>query len=215
MVSKEFVLKAQVRQKTGTKDAAKLRADGKIPVVIYGHNQPSQSIAVDLRDITEALHAERRVFDVEIDGNVEKLLLKEVQYDYLGKNFIHADLVRVNLTEKVKVSVGLAFKGTAKGAVDGGLLEEHLSGIEVECLVTNIPETLDISVRDLGIGDSIHAKDIALPDGVVLMDDPDALIIACQPPAVEAATETAEDGDEQQSPEVITERKSDDEEVQK
>ncbi|MCD4830654.1 MAG: 50S ribosomal protein L25 [Anaerohalosphaeraceae bacterium] len=214
MVSKELTLKAITRQKTGTKDSAKLRAVGNIPVAVYGHNQAPESIAVNLREFTDALHHGHRLFDVDIDGKIEKLLLKDVQYDYLGKNFIHADLIRVDLTEKVKVSLGLVLKGTAKGAVEGGLLEEHLGSIEIECLVTDIPESLEVSVRELAIGDSIHAKDIELADGVTLASDPDALIVACQPPIVEVEVEeTVEEGDEPTSPEVITEKKTDDEDA--
>ena len=171
MVSKELVLKAETRKELGSKHAAKLRLAGRIPAIIYGHKQKPEAIVFDEHDFTEGLHHGHRLFDVEFGGKTEKLLVKDVQYDYLGKKIIHADLIRVDLSEKVKVEVPLVFKGTAAGVSEGGVLEEHLDHIEVECAVTDIPESIDVSVKNLKIGDSLHVRDIVLPAGVKLVTD--------------------------------------------
>ena len=207
MMSKELVLKAQTRTERGKKMAAKLRLQGKIPAIVYGHKQEPEAITIDLHDFTEGLHHGHRLFDVEIGDKKEKLLVKDVQYDYLGKKIVHTDLIRVDLSEKVNVEVPLVFKGTPAGASEGGTLEEHLDTIEVECTVVDIPESIDVSVKGLKIGDSLHAGDIVLPEGIKLITEPDALVIACHEPVavVEPSAEDVVEGPT--SPEVITERK--------
>ncbi|MBN1788051.1 MAG: 50S ribosomal protein L25 [Sedimentisphaerales bacterium] len=210
MVAKELVLKAELRKKLGSKHSAKVRQSGKIPAVVYGHGQEPEMLSLDEHDFVEGLHHGHRLFDVQFEGKTEKLLVKDIQYDHLGKKIIHTDLIRVDLTERVEVEAPLIFKGTPAGSHEGGLLEEHLDHLEIECTVTEIPEAIDVSVKHLGIGDSIHARDIKLPDGIKLITDPDALLISCRLPAVTAAApaeEAAEEGEEPTSPEVITERK--------
>jgi large subunit ribosomal protein L25 len=209
MVSKEeLILKAQTRQERGKKRSAKLRKDGKIPAIIYGHKQEPQAIAISEHDFTETIHHGKRLLDVEIDGKPEKLLIKDVQYDYLGKRIIHTDLIRVDLSEKVKVQVPLAFKGAPAGAAEGGILEEHLAQLEVECTVTEIPESIDVSVKAMKVDDSIYARDIVLPPGVKLVTGPEVLVIACHIPLViEPVVAEAAAVEEPTSPEVITERK--------
>ena len=209
MVSKEeLILKAQTRQERGKKRSAKLRKDGKIPAIIYGHKQEPQAVALNEHDFTETIRHGKRLLDVEIDGKAEKLLIKDVQYDYLGKRIIHTDLIRVDLSEKVKVQVPLVFKGIPAGASEGGVLEEHLAQLEVECTVTEIPKAIDVLVKAMKIDDSIYARDIVLPAGVKLVTGPEVLVIACHVPLViepVAAEAVAVEGPI--SPEVITERK--------
>lgn len=212
MASKELVLKAETRKELGSKHAARLRHKNRIPAVIYGHKQQPESIVLDEHDFTEGLHHGRRLFDVELGGNKQKLLVKDVQYDYLGKKVIHADLMRVDLSERVRVQVLLAFKGTPAGVHEGGLLEEHLDRIEIECAVTNIPESIDVSVKSLKVDDSLHARDVQLPADIKLLTDPDTLLIACHLPAAPVVEEAVEAVEEPTAPEVITERKPKEEE---
>ena len=213
MASDEVLLKAESRKELGSKNAEKVRKTGKLPIIVYGHKQEPKAIAVDLHDFTEAMHHGHRLMDVEIDGTSEKLLVKDLQYDYLGKKIIHADMVRVDLTEKIKVTVPLEFKGVSAGSHEGGLLDEHLDRLEIECTVTELPEFIEVSVRELSIGDNLHAGDIKLDAGIKLITNPDTLIIACHLPAVKEAevTEEAEDLVEPTEPEVITEKKEEQE----
>ena len=162
-----ILLKGESREQVGTGKAVTLRNQGKLPAVMYGHGKGSSSFAVNLHDFTEALHHGHRLFDIEIDGKRETLLVKDVQYDYLGKNYIHIDFIRVNLAELVTVSVDLSFKGIAAGTHEGGMIDVHLDAIEVECKVSEIPEAIDVVVKEINIGDSIHASGIELPDVTV------------------------------------------------
>ncbi|MHB0946086.1 MAG: 50S ribosomal protein L25 [Sedimentisphaerales bacterium] len=207
MAAKEILLKAETRNEVGTKCAAKLRSQKKIPAIVYGHKQQPTAIAIDQHAFAEGLHHGHRLFDVDIDGKTEKLLIKSVQHDYLGSTIIHADFLRVDLSEKVKVEVPVNYKGVPAGKQEGGILESHLDKLEVECAVVEIPATIDVSVKAMKVGESIFAKDVVLPAGVKLLTNPETLLIACFVPVAAPAEEAAETGEEPTSPEVITERK--------
>jgi len=153
------------------------------------------------------LYHSHRLFDIDLNGKKQKLLVKELQYDHLRKKVIHADFVRVDLSEKVKVSVPVEMKGTAKGAHEGGFVEQHVSTLEVECLVTDIPEKITVSVKDIGIGDTIHVRDIVMPAGVKLVSDPTLLVVTCQMVAAAIATEEVAAVEAPTEPEVIREKK--------
>lgn len=201
----KVILKGELRTQTGTVKTAILRKEGKLPAVMYGHGEETASFSVDLRDFTESILHGHRLFDVEVGGKTETLLVKEIQYDHLGKDFIHVDFIRVNLAELVSVTVGLKFKGVAAGASEGGMLDVHLNAIEIECKVRDIPEVINVNVKEIGIGDSIHASDIELPEGAVLKTDGEALILNCHIVAEAKTTEELE-GETPSSPEVITEK---------
>jgi large subunit ribosomal protein L25 len=211
MATETVSLKAGVRDKVGSNQTARLRKDGKLPAVVYGHKQEPISIAVDGHEFVKSLHHGHRLFSMELGGKAETLLLKSLQYDYLGKNVIHADLIRVNLGERMTVKVPLEFRGVAKGTTMNGILDEALSELEIECSVMEIPETIKVMVRDLGLNDSLHAKDIALPDGCTLVTDPNALVVICHESKVttEPVEGEAAEGAVVAEPEVITERKKD------
>ena len=213
MTSDAALLKAETRKEFGSKCAEKLREKGKLPVIIYGHKQEPVAITVNLHDFTEKMHHGQRLLSVEIQGRKNEVLVKDLQYDYLGKKIIHADMVRVNLTEKVKVTVPLEFKGVSAGSQKGGLLDEHLDHLEIECTVTQIPEAIMVSVKGLDIGDNMHAGDIKLEPGIKLITASETLVVACHLPTVkEEVVVTAEEDEEQPSePEVITEKKVDEE----
>ncbi len=210
-MSDSVVLNAEVRQEVGSKAAVKLRKSGKLPAIVYGHGKEPVSIAVDYHDFVEGLHHGHRLFDVKFDGKSESLLIKALQYDHLGKDVIHADLIRVDLSEKVTVTIPITSKGTPKGSQDGGIIDWHLSDIVVECAVSDIPEAIELTIRDIEVGDSIYAKDIALSEGAVLVTDPDALIFTCHLVAAAKSTEELEE-EMPEGPEVITEKPVEEEE---
>ena len=209
MSTEAMSLKADIRNKAGSNATAALRKQGKLPAVVYGHKQEPVSVAVDMHDFIESLHHGHRLFSLAMGGKNETVLLKDIQYDYLGKDVIHADLIRVDLSERVTVDVPLEFRGVAKGTLSGGILEEALTSLSIECGVTAIPESIPVVVRELGIGDALHAKDIVLPDGCVLMTPADALVVICHESKAAEAAETVVEGAEPAAtePEVITERK--------
>jgi large subunit ribosomal protein L25 len=216
-MEKKAQLKAEIRQQTGSKASAKLRKQGQIPAIVYGHKQAPAAITLDAHDFTEQLHHGQRLMDVKIDKKAQKVIVKDLQYDYLGKEIIHADLMRVDITEKVTVTVPIEIKGTAKGAEEGGIIVQHTDHLEVECKVTDIPESIVVSVKNMNVGDSLHASDIQLPEGIRLISDPAILMVSC---SVVIAAKTTEELETETpvAPEVIGEaeraKKEDEEEAQ-
>jgi large subunit ribosomal protein L25 len=173
-------LQAQPRQKTGSKAAAAVRRQGRIPAIVYGHKKESVAISLDTHDFVEGLRHGHRLLDVSLDGQAEKMIIKDLQYDHLGRTILHADLVRVDVTERITVEVSLELKGVAKGTQEGGVLEAHTDHLEVECLAIDIPETIVVSVKDLDVGQSIYARDVKLPEGAKLMSLPDIIVATCR-----------------------------------
>lgn len=198
-----MVLKAEIREQSGSKQSARLRGQGRVPAVVYGHKKDPVAISLDAHDFAEGLHRGQRLIDVQIGKKKEKMMVKDLQYDHLGKEVIHADLMRVDVTEVVKVDVPVEIKGTAKGTHEGGIIEVHADKVQVECKVVEIPESIALSVKELGVGDSLHAKDLQLPEGVKLVSPPEMLIVSCRVVAVAKTTEELE-AETPVAPEVIT-----------
>lgn len=207
-MKKTLLLEAEVRTHTGSNDAARLRSQGRIPAVVYGHKQEPQAVSVDAHAFIEGLHHGHRLIDLKVGSKTESMIVKDLQYDFLGRDIIHVDLVRVNVTERVKVTVPIELKGTPKGSHEGGILEEHADRLEIECLVTSMPETLVVSVKDVGVGDVLHAGDVELPEGIELVSPTSTLLVTCH---LKAAAVSAEEEEEEapSAPEVITEKKAD------
>ena len=207
-MEKTLLLKAEIREQTGSKAVQKVRKEGRIPAIVYGHKEKPVAISLDAHNFVERLHSGQRLMDVQIGKKKEKMIVKDLQYDYLGKDIIHADLMRVSVTEMIKVTVPIELKGagTAKGTHEGGIIEEHADHLEIECRATDIPETLAVSVKEVGVGDALHASDIALPDGVKLVSSPEMLVVTCH---LVAAAKTTEQVEEEMpiAPEVISEAK--------
>ena len=193
-------VKAEPRAALGTRAARALRATGRLPVIIYGHGEKPEMVSLPRHDVEVALTHGARTLEVALSGTTKKYLIKDVQYDHLGHDPIHLDLTRVDLDERVTVRVGVELRGVPKGVSDGGVLDQHLADLGIECLVTEIPETLRPIVTELGLGESLLVKDLEMPAGVVALVDPDdrvatvrALVEAAEPEAAEEAEEaTAE-----------------------
>ncbi|MFC1678052.1 50S ribosomal protein L25 [Planctomycetota bacterium] len=203
-MEKTFVLKAQMREHCGTEHAIRERKQGRIPAIVYGHKLESVAITLDEHDLVEALHHGHRVMEVEIGKKKETMMVKDLQYDHLGKKIIHADLVRVDVSEMVKVNVPIELKGTAIGTHEGGIIEEHVGQLEVECKVTDIPEVIVVFVKEIAVGDNLHAGDVELPAGIKLVSSPDTLVVTCSLVAAAKSTEELEE-EAPAAPEVIGE----------
>ncbi|MHC4430457.1 MAG: 50S ribosomal protein L25 [Planctomycetota bacterium] len=205
-MEKTLLLKAEVRRNTGSKAVRKVRRQGRIPAIVYGHKQEPVAISLDEHDFVEGLHHGHRLIDVQMGRKKERMLVKELQYDYLGRNIIHVDLMRVDMSETIKVTVPIELKGIAAGTHEGGIIEEHVDRLEIECKVTDIPQVLVVWVKDVHVGDALHASDIELPEGVKLASPPETLLVTCH---LVAAAKTAEEAEEEAptAPEVIGEVK--------
>jgi len=207
-------LQAKRRDHLGTKYARRTRQQGMIPAIIYGHGETPEPVTLEEHDLELALHHHSRVIEVELEGQKKPLLIKAIQYDHLGTTPIHVDLVRVAMDERVRVEVEIELRGEPAGIHDGGILHQTLNSIEVECLVTAIPESLRPSVAHLHLGDSLLVKDIEVPAGVVVLHNLEDRVATCSAPTAAAEEEEveateAEEGEGTAEPEVISRAKSD------
>ncbi len=162
-----------------------MRAAGRLPAIIYGHGEAPESVSLAHHEVEVALAHGARTLQVDLRGAVKPYLIKQVQYDHLAANLIHLDLARVDLHERVRVHVGIELRGVPKGIHDGGVLDQQMAQIEVECVVTEIPDTLHPVVTHLALGDSLLVKDLQLPPGVVALADPNERIATVRLLAVE------------------------------
>lgn len=203
-MEKHLLLKAEIREQVGSSSAAKVRSSGRVPAVVYGHKKEPVAISLDKHSFVEGLHHGHRLMDIQIGRKKEKTIVKNLQYDHLGKDVIHVDMMRVDVTEMVRVKVPIELKGTAKGAEEGGIVEEHTDHLEVECKATDIPESIVVSVKEMDLNDALHAGNITLPEGVKLISPADTLIVTCH---LVTVAKTAEEIEEEApaAPEVIGE----------
>jgi large subunit ribosomal protein L25 len=204
-MDKTLAMQAEVRAGTGSKAAALVRRQGRIPAIVYGHKQEPVAISLDAHDFVEGLHHGHRLMDVTVAGNTGKMIIKDVQYDHLGRDILHVDLMRVDEKERITVSVPLEVKGTPKGTQEGGILEVLMDHLDVECLVIDIPSAIVVPVKDLDVGQVIHTGEIKLPEGVKLMMAADTIAISCRVLQEVKTTEQIE-AETPAAPEVIRER---------
>ena len=135
-------VKAQNRTELGSRAMKRIRDKGMIPAVIYGHKQAVLPITLDKREVSSHINKGAHLFDLDVAGTSETVLVKEAQYDHLGIQLLHVDFSRVSLDEKVKVKVPLELKGTPKGEAEGGKLQQLIAELDVECVVVSIPELI-------------------------------------------------------------------------
>ena len=187
-------LKAAVRNERGTGVARKLRQAGQVPAVIYGHGREPQSLAIDTREVERLLgsiSAASTVIELDLDGRTARTLIREIQRHPFRRNIIHIDFQELVAGEKVTVSVPLRFVGTADGVRNsGGILEETMHQVHIRVDPASIPAYVEIDVTPLTIGHSIHIRELALPEGTTVLDDPSATVCVCTAPKA-AAEETA------------------------
>jgi len=213
-MAETVVLTAQKREGRGTRKAEKLRKQGRIPAVVYGHKEDTVSLSVSHDDLMSAIAHKARVVDLQVDGAVQKALIRALQWDHLGKDVLHADFYRVSADERITVTVPIELRGIAPGVAAGGVLDQPLHNLEVECLAVAVPESIRVPVNELQVGQSIHVRDLHLPEGVKVLSDPDAIVVhvttpqAEPTPGAEAPAGTAE-------PEVIGRKATEEEEEAK
>jgi len=188
------------RSELGSRANKRLRDSGFIPGVIYGHKEAVVPVTLPKKEVVNHLNHGTHLFDLALDGKNEKVLVKEVQYDHLGMEVLHVDFARVSLDERVEVTVPLELKGEPKGEADGGVLQQIVAEIELECLVTEIPDAIRHNVAEMALGDVLHIKDLKLPPGAKALQDEDLIVATVKEIAEEAPAEAAEGAAE---PEVI------------
>ena len=176
-MKESVLLVTQARAGRGTRAARRLRRQGLVPAVIYGHKEATVAVALPEEELGKAIRHGLHVVDLQTDGNVQKVLIRDVQWDYLGKELMHVDFTRVAADERVVVTVPVEIRGTAPGISAGGVLDQPIRSLSVECPVISVPDSIRVNVGELQLGQAIHVKDLVLPPGVKAMADPEAIVV--------------------------------------
>jgi len=210
----EASLKAEVREHKGSADSRRLRADGNIPAVVYGLGMEPLSVLVNARDFTNAMKTEAGsniILNLEVGKQKITALAREIQKHPYRNEFLHVDLIQIDLTKTVAADVHVNYIGTPIGVKeDGGLIQTINSSISITALPTNIPSAVSLDISGLNVGENATAKDVVLPEGVELSneDDESVLVTITLPrAAIEEETdeellegeETSEDSDGEES----------------
>jgi large subunit ribosomal protein L25 len=204
----QATLKAQPRQEKGKSATRKMRAAGRIPAVVYGHGDETRMLSVDAHELDllfQRVHYENTIIEISIEGERKpvKTLVREVQSHPYRPHVLHVDFQQVHAGERIHVEIPIRLHGTAAGTRVGGVLMHTVTDLPVRCLPDQIPEAIDVDISHLGINDSIHLRDITLPEGVEPEIDADRTICSITPPAVAPTEAPAEEAPEGGEPEVI------------
>jgi large subunit ribosomal protein L25 len=206
----EIVLNATVRKIVGRKSTNEARKNDMVPGVFYLGNEVNTPLIVnkmDLRPIiyTSKTHVIKLVLD---DGTETSCIIKDVQFDPVTDNVVHFDLIGLVAGQMIKIEIPILLTGTAVGAKEGGLLQQSIHRVEVECLPKDIPAHIELDVTNLNIGDSLTMADITLPNVNVLLDDA-VNIASVATPRIAEEEEVEEEGEEGATePEVVGEEAS-------
>jgi large subunit ribosomal protein L25 len=197
-------LTAEVREKKGRHDAQRLRNNDKIPAVLYREGKIGVNIAVPANEWKKILNARQRIVTLKIKGGDKQALIKDVQYDPLGEATIHIDFNELKEGEKVRVAVSIITKGVPKGQLEGGVTNQAMHVVHVECLPQDIPEKITVDIEPIGLDQALHVKELKFPNGVVATDHGDLVVVSVHKHKEEAAA-PAEGAPTE--PEVLTAKK--------
>jgi large subunit ribosomal protein L25 len=203
----EVILTAHTGRATGSSSSRRLRAEGHIPAVLYGHGMASLSIHVDRRELRLALTGpagHNALVNLQVDGETHPTIVKSLQRDPVRRTVSHVDFLKVSLDEEIEISVPFHLEGEAKAVLDeDGLVDPAVDSITVRTTPRNVPGGFTYDVSELQIGDVIRAGQLPMPEGVVLVDDPEMAIVTALAAAAEEVPEVeeAEEGEEAEAAE--------------
>src|SRR5205085_9627058 len=194
---------------TGKEVAKKLRMKGQVPAVVYGGHREPVAITVDRKSVAELIqkseHGIRSIFLLKMSGTDQQrhAMIKDIQLDPISRRMTHIDFVRVQMDEKVRVTVPVHINGTAIGVKEGGILDWQIRNLHIECLPGQIPDAIEVDVSALGCHDYLRISDLTLPQGVKVFDDPDRVVVGVTHMKAEVEAAPAEAEAAPAEPEVI------------
>jgi len=205
-------LEVKIRTETGTQRCGRLRKAGQIPAVLYGQKKPNVNLMVPAQQLEAVIRHGARI--VRLTGDVdEEALIREVQWDVWGSKILHVDFTRVSAKDRVRVTVQLHLRGEAPGTKEGGVVEQLLHELELECEVAEVPEEIFVNINELGLGQSITVGQLRLPKSAVPLIEKDTVVVRCVMPAeVPEEEEVPTAGAAASEPELIRRREKREEE---
>jgi large subunit ribosomal protein L25 len=208
-------LEVEIRQGIGKGSARAIRRDGLIPGIVYGHKLEPVVIKFQEHGLRKIFRSGGENVLINMDmpgGETEIVMIKEIQKDPISRKVLHADFMRVSLEERVTAHIPVVLIGIAPGIKEGGVLEFILRELRLECQVGQIPEHFEIDVSALKIGDQIRVEEVNVPEDMVIHDDPSTIIVTvASPTVIKEGEEAAVQEDLEKEPEVIKERRKEEE----
>jgi len=189
--SKTTTLTISSRTPEGSRSTRRLRREGLVPGVLYGGEGEPLTFAVDARELRSALHASGAVVELTMDGRSTPAVLKDSQHHPVRGETTHVDFVRVNLNVAIEAIVAIELLGgeDSPGAKEGGIVDQPVREVNVEALPTSIPESIQIDVSGLSIGDTLTLEAAEVPAGVTLLDDVETVIVTVLAPRLSTEEE--------------------------
>jgi large subunit ribosomal protein L25 len=192
----------QKNKGTGTRVSRRLRKSGLVPAVIYGHHQAVMPVTITRDDVWRMVKAPGHLAELDLAGTTETVLVREVQWDHLGKEILHLDFARVSAEEMIETEVPLEFRGHAAGVAAGGIVEQLAHSVRVLCRAGAIPDSIKVDIAHLQVDQGVHVRDLTLPEDVTVKADPELLLVHVVIRAV-AAEPTEAPAEAVTQPEVI------------
>ena len=197
-MANEATLKAEARVGTGKGVARKLRAVGKLPAVVYGGDTDVLHLSLDTHDAELRCHrisVDNTIIDLEVDGEKEPIptLVRDIQTHPWKASLLHVDFLRIQKGVAIEMDIPLHLTGIPKGvSVEGGVIEQIVHDLSVRCIPSKIPESIQVDVTELALGDVMHVSDLTLGEGVEAMMAPGQTICMVSQPRAEAVPQTTE-----------------------
>jgi large subunit ribosomal protein L25 len=185
VMAETATLKAEPRTGSGSRQADKLRKAGRVPAIVYGHKEANVAVSVaadELDRLVRVQHA--RVLELDVGGKKETVLVRDLQWDHLGRQLMHVDFARVSASDRVRVTVPVELRNSPK-ATGGGVLDQPLHTLHVECSPTQIPEAIRIDITNLTLGAPIHVHELPLPEGVKVLEARELVVVQLKLPGAE------------------------------
>jgi len=193
----QVTLTAEPRTGRGKGESRRLRRDGRVPAIAYGAGLDATAVSVDGLELYHALRTDaglNALIRLEMGDDTHLTLARELQRHPVRRDIMHVDFVAVDRERTVTVDVPLHLEGDAQGADEGGVVDQVLFSVSVEVLPLEVPDVLTFDVSDMQVGDVKRLEDVALPDGVTLLEDPDRTVVSVYIPSAEMPEDTvAED----------------------
>jgi large subunit ribosomal protein L25 len=193
-----YTLAARIRSEKGKQAAKKLRRENRIPAIFYGPGAASVMLTVDAHELDMIMKkktGENVIIGLQIETDKgtdsRTVILKELHSDPVKADFLHADFYEISMDKELTLDIALHFINTPKGVVNGGMLQPIRREITVSCLPDKLVDFIEVDVAELEIGQSLHIKEITLPDGIKSIQDPDLPVVTVMAPSIAATEPTA------------------------
>lgn len=193
-MSTETKLEVKSRERLGSSESRRLRRSGLVPANVYGHHQDPVPVSIDSDALTAVIQTGHKVLEIALNGKTETVMFRDVQWDALGTELQHVDLLRVDPDERVEVEVAIDTRGISPGLQAGGVLDMHMRRLSIECPAIRIPDHIVVNMNHFEIGHVVHVRDLQIPEGIKVLDGPDELVLQIVQPT-EVAEITTEPGE--------------------